>query len=95
MMARRAPTTRLVADLGGTNARVELAIDGFIPPHDVPEVTVRSAAEALALFRSRMQQSGAGGLTEAAIAAAGPIDGDTVTLTNGGWSFSATAMKQS
>ncbi len=94
MTAGRVPTSRLVADLGGTNARAALAIDGFIGPGGVAEVPVRNVAEALTLFRSRMQESGSNGVTEAAIAAAGPIDGDLVTLTNGGWSFSAAALKR-
>jgi glucokinase len=88
------PAPRLVADLGGTNGRVVVSVDGSIPPNGVTEVPVRSADDALALFRRCMQESGAEGLTEAAIAVAGSVDGDAVKLTNGGWWFSAAALKR-
>jgi len=85
--------SRLVGDLGGTNGRAAMVGDAALLPEDVMEVPVRGSAEALTLFRRCIQEAGSGPPTMAAIAVAGPIDGDTVTLTNGGWSLSAAALK--
>lgn len=84
--ARSSPRTALVADIGGTNARlaiadldtlqlanpVSLRREGFPSLEAVAHSYLRDAAE-----RPRM----------AAIAVAGPVVGETIRLTNSPWSF--------
>jgi glucokinase len=83
---RPSPRTALVADVGGTNARLALADlqtlqltaavslrrEGFPSLEAVAESYLRGVSE-----RPRM----------AAIAVAGPVVGDTIKLTNSPWSF--------
>lgn len=78
---------RLVADAGGTNVRFAIADENgrldrvqSFQTSDFP-----TFADALSAYRS-----GAGGLREigaCAIAAAGPVDGDVVQLTNNRWAI--------
>lgn len=85
---------RLVGDLGGTNARAALSVDGELDFGTVIEAEASSEAQARAVFHDCMRGASAGGPLNAAFAAAGPIEGDSVRLTNGGWSFSAAEMKR-
>ena len=76
---------RLVADAGGTNVRFALAdADGNLDRVKIFQTADFSTfLDAFAAYRSD-----AGGLREvvaAAIAAAGPVDGDAVKLTNNEW----------
>jgi glucokinase len=94
MSTARHPSHRLVADIGGTNARAVVAIGGAI---DVDRIAIRelsSARGAGDFFRQCIQDADVDGPIEAAIAVAGPVNGDWVTLTNGGWSFSTAVLKR-
>jgi glucokinase len=76
---------RLVADVGGTNVRFALAdADGRLDRLRIFQTTdFATFPDALSAYRGD-----AGGLREvdaAAIAAAGPVDGDAVKLTNNEW----------
>jgi glucokinase len=74
---------RLIADVGGTNARFALAGPGGI--FDAVVLAVAGHAgfgEALDAYLAR---SGATAVGSAAIAAAGPRDGNAVRLTNAPW----------
>ncbi len=81
-------TMRLVADIGGTNARLALvAADSLQPQH---EKTVRCADfEGLEqAVRRYLQDCGNAVVREAALDVATGITGDFVHLTNGPWRFS-------
>jgi len=93
-MTKASPSHRLVADIGGTNARAAIATAGAVDLHRIMEREAHSADTVRDLFRQCMRDAGAGGPIEAALAVAGPVEGDRVTLTNGGWSFSAAQLKQ-
>jgi glucokinase len=76
---------RLVADVGGTNVRFAIAdAHGRLDRLEIFQTTdFVTFPDALSAYRAD-----AGGLREvdaAAIAAAGPVDGDTVKLTNNEW----------
>jgi glucokinase len=85
---------RLVADLGGTNCRAAITIGGVLDQARVVHRPVGNAMEARQIFEECLRDMSFAGPIEAAIAAAGPIMGDRVTLTNGGWSFSVAELKR-
>jgi glucokinase len=93
--AARAPDSRprLLADIGGTNARFALAApDGG--PYGVtvlPSERFTGLAEAAEAY---LADIGSGARpVRAAVAVASPITGDQVTLTNRQWSFSIEALR--
>lgn len=85
---------RIIADIGGTNARFAIAENGRYD--ELVHVEVRKYAslhDALTDYlgkRTQRQRPSA-----AAIAVAGPVLGDRIALTNHGWSFSVSGLKQS
>src|ERR1041384_5785987 len=90
-------TPRLIADIGGTNARFAL-LDGskwrdelVLACADYPDIV--SAIEYY--LQAVGAASGASRPIEAAIAIAGPITGDIVRMTNHAWQFSAARTRQS
>ncbi len=91
-----ASTPRLIADIGGTNARFAL-LDGR-SWHD--EIVLRCAdyPDIVSATEDYLQKVGAAsGLArplEAALAIAGPITGDIVRMTNHVWQFSAARTRQ-
>jgi len=94
-MIQQSSVPRLIADIGGTNARFAL-LDGLerrdeVVLHcaDYPDLV--SAAE------EYLRQVGAtrrGRPVEAALAIAGPVTGDIVRMTNHAWQFSAAHTRQ-
>ena len=94
-MIQVASAPRLIADIGGTNARFAL-LDGFkrrdeivLACADYPDLV--SAAEE---YLKRIGASKVGRPLEAAFAIAGPVTGDIVRMTNHVWQFSAAHTKQ-
>ncbi len=94
-MSFHAPPPRMIADIGGTNARFAL-LDGMerrdeivLACADYPDLV--SAAE------EYLKQVGAAKNSrpaEAALAIAGPVTGDIVRMTNHVWEFSAAHTRQ-
>lgn len=84
-----APSTRLVADIGGTNARFALVEDGrpvaerVLLARDYPGL-----AEAMRAYLGERR------VREAVVAVATAISGDRVRFTNSPWSFSIEATRQ-
>jgi glucokinase len=89
---RAAPRTALVADIGGTNARLAIA-----------DLDSLQLSNAVSLRRARfpslqaVAESYLGGIgarpRRASIAVAGPVVGDTIRLTNSPWSFGRNEMR--
>ncbi len=84
---------RLIADIGGTNARFALCTGQRI--HD--ELTLRGAdyptlLQAISHYLAQVQP--ALPVTEAALAIAGPVTGDVVSMTNHHWRFSVNALRE-
>lgn len=88
---------RLLADIGGTNARFALET----APRCFDAVAVYSCAD-FASLRAAMQTYLASAVVKAAyadpirhaaIAIANPVEGDTVSMTNHHWSFSIAALR--
>jgi glucokinase len=83
---------RLVADAGGTNVRFAIADqDGHLDRVEIFQVVdFPTFLDALSAYRSTV-----GGLSEietCAVAAAGPVDGDVVKLTNNKWTIDRTLV---
>lgn len=91
-------TLRLLADIGGTNARFALQQAGSAGFADI-EVLACSDYPAIGdavrayLGKAAARGLAAEGLRQAAIAIANPVEGDEVSMTNHCWSFSIGALK--
>jgi glucokinase len=91
--ADRLRDLRLIADIGGTNARFAIAQGGHYS--ELKHVPVREYASLHDAIRDYLDQLPRDQRpAEAAIDVAGPITGDRITLTNLGWSFSISELKQ-
>lgn len=89
-------TARLIADIGGTNARFALLDD--VGWHDEIVLACADYPDIVAATEHYLGSvgavHGAGRPLEAAMAIAGPITGDIVRLTNHVWQFSAAQIRQ-
>lgn len=88
--------TRLLADIGGTNARFALQRDGRF---DCIEVLSCARHDTLADAMGSYLRGAAGrgfavdAIAHAAIAIANPVEGDRVSMTNHHWSFSIDELR--
>jgi glucokinase len=89
---------RLLADVGGTNARfaLETAPLKFEAVEVLPCAGYASLGAAIEAYLAggAAQAVHAGPVAHAAIAIANPVEGDVVAMTNHHWSFSIQALKQ-
>ncbi|MES2129189.1 MAG: glucokinase [Pseudomonadota bacterium] len=87
---------RLLADIGGTNARFALELaPGKIDLIEVlPCDSYPTLADALRAYLAGPGVAAAGAIGHAAVAIANPVDGDLVRMTNHHWEFSIEAMRQ-
>lgn len=87
---------RLLADIGGTNARFALELGpGRIELIEVlPCASYPTLADALRAYLAAPAAAGAGRIRHAAIAIANPVVGDLVRMTNHHWEFSIEALRQ-
>jgi len=84
--------SKLIADIGGTNARFALCSGQHI--HD--EITLRCAEYPTlqhAITHYLGQVGPSANVTQAALAIAAPISGDVVNMTNHHWRFSVSALR--
>ena len=89
----RAANARLLADVGGTNARFGWQRQRGAPIDDIavlPSADYASLSDAIGAY---LQQLGRAAPACCAIAIANPIVGDTVRMTNHAWTFSIAALK--
>lgn len=95
-MSTKDSTPRLIADVGGTNARFAL-LDGN-DPRDELVLPCADYPDFVAAAEHYLSQVGAGKEgkrpREAAVAIAGPITGDIIRMTNHVWQFSAARVRQ-
>ncbi|CAG4894727.1 bifunctional transcriptional regulator/glucokinase [Paraburkholderia gardini] len=84
---------RLLADIGGTNARFALETG----PGEITQVLVYPCAEypgVAEVIRKYLKDTKIGRVNHAAIAIANPVDGDQVSMTNHDWTFSIEATRR-
>jgi glucokinase len=89
---------RLLADIGGTNARFALQARGE-PFADIEVLACRDYEridDAIAAYLARAAARGlpGDGIRRAAIAIANPVEGDVVAMTNHHWRFSIAALRE-
>lgn len=84
---------RLLADVGGTNARFAWQAGPGQPLEAVQVLPCAQHATLQQAMHAYMAGQGLGQPAHAAIAIANPITGDQVTMTNHHWSFSQAAVK--
>jgi glucokinase len=97
-MNAQAGTARLLADIGGTNARFALQ---QAASHAFADIEVLACSEYPSIgdaVRAYLDKAAArgfaiDGMKHAAIAIANPVEGDEVSMTNHCWSFSVSALK--
>jgi glucokinase len=84
---------RLLADIGGTNARFALETG----PGEIGSVQVYPCANypgVAEVIKKYLKDTKIGRVNHAAIAIANPVDGDQVSMTNHDWSFSIEATRR-
>ncbi|GAB2913552.1 bifunctional transcriptional regulator/glucokinase [Paraburkholderia jirisanensis] len=84
---------RLLADVGGTNARFALETR----PGEISQVHVYPCAEypgIAEVIKKYLKDTKIGRVNHAAIAIANPVDGDQVRMTNHDWTFSIEATRR-
>ena len=84
----------LVGDIGGTNSRFGLVEPGSIRVRDIDvhkNNNYGSLEESIAAY---VKTRGITGLAAAAIAVAGPIDSEIVSLTNRDWTFTRESLRK-
>jgi glucokinase len=83
--------TRLLADVGGTNARFALLTDSVIT--DVRVLEGSAYPTFLDAVRAYLAQVQAAPVKAAALAIAAPLSGDEVNMTNSTWRFSVAMLR--
>lgn len=86
-------TARLLADIGGTNARFAWQAAPGAPITDVQVLPGAQYPTLQAAMRAYLDGLGRGAPAAVAIAIANPITGDQVRMTNHDWAFSQSAVK--
>ncbi|MBN3755346.1 bifunctional transcriptional regulator/glucokinase [Paraburkholderia sp. Tr-20389] len=84
---------RLLADIGGTNARFALETG----PGEITQVLVYPCADypgVADVIKKYLKDTKIGRVNHAAIAIANPVDGDQVSMTNHDWTFSIEATRR-
>jgi glucokinase len=96
MSAVRTTAPRLIADIGGTNARFALLKNDDV--YDEQVLACADYPDLVAAVDHYLKQVGADGGTdrplEGAMAIAGPVTGDLIRMTNHVWQFSAAQTRQ-
>jgi glucokinase len=87
-------SARLLADVGGTNARFAWQAAAGAPIEAVQVLPVAEHARIQDAIRCYLDSLGRGVPASVAIAIANPITGDQVHMTNAAWSFSQAAVKE-
>ncbi|MFC5458294.1 glucokinase [Massilia niabensis] len=87
---------RLLADVGGTNARfaLELAPGCFERVQVLACGDYPTLADAVRAYLAMPEVAAAGQVRHAAVAIANPVDGDQIRMTNHHWQFSIEALRQ-
>jgi len=84
---------RLLADVGGTNARFAWAARASAEPQDVLSLPTRDYASLADAIDDYLRRLGRAAPAHCAIAIANPVLGDQVRMTNHPWSFSISALQ--
>jgi glucokinase len=84
----------LVGDIGGTNSRFGLVEPGSTRIRSVEVLKNNNFGSLEESIGAYVKMQGVSDLTAAAIAVAGPIEGETVGLTNRDWTFTRESLRK-
>ena len=84
----------LVGDIGGTNSRFGLVEPGSTSIREIEVLKNNLFSSLEDSIAAYVKARGLSGLAAAAIAVAGPVEGETVSLTNRDWSFTREALRK-
>jgi glucokinase len=84
----------LVGDIGGTNSRFGLVEPGSTRIRDIEVLKNNNFGSLEESIGAYVKMKGLGPMAAAAIAVAGPIDGETVGLTNRDWTFTRESLRK-
>ena len=87
-MSGTSEPVRLIADIGGTNARFALLTDGSDIPCHEQVLAGRDYPDIVTAIETYLSRVGGSRPQTAAIAIANPITGDWIKMTNHSWAFS-------
>ena len=88
------PASRLLGDIGGTNARFALVCGDQQPITHEVTLPTGQYPDLAGAAQAYLQQVGRPAVSQACIAIANPIDGDVLKMTNNHWQFSIEATRQ-
>ncbi len=91
-MVMKSHTTKLIADIGGTNARFALVTDNQI--HDELELSCAQYSTLSQAIEYYLHRVGTQRPQQAAIAIAAALTGDHVSMTNSPWQFSISSLRK-
>jgi glucokinase len=83
----------LVGDIGGTNSRFGLVEPGSTDVHDIEALKNDRFSSLEDAAQSYVRSKGLKTLSATAIAIAGPVTGEVVSLTNRDWSFTRASLR--
>jgi glucokinase len=92
-MTTRSPFPRLVADVGGTNARFGWIAHEGAPIEQVATLPAADFATLADAVRAYLARSGLGQPGSMGMGIANPVTGDELRMTNHHWGFSISAMQ--
>ena len=84
----------LVGDIGGTNSRFGLVEPGSTKIRDIDVLKNNNFGSLEDSIGAYVKSRGITALAAAAIAVAGPVEGETVSLTNRDWSFTRESLRK-
>ena len=87
-------TSRLLGDVGGTNARFAWQVGEGAPLQDIVTLPTADHASLADAITAYLKQTGRATPPWCAIGIANPITGDQIRMTNCPWAFSISAMRQ-
>ncbi|KAA7897560.1 glucokinase, partial [Salmonella enterica subsp. enterica serovar Lubbock] len=84
----------LVGDIGGTNARFALVRRGGHVPEQIRVLATNEFANLDTAISHYLKDLGIAGVDEACVAIAGPVQRETLQLTNSHWCFTRAGMRR-
>lgn len=94
MSTGRPDRPRLVADIGGTNARLALVSPGSLTPDPLGQFATTDYGDLGELLNHALGQCDGPRPNTVVCAVASPVTGDEIAFTNAGWHFSTAATRR-
>ncbi|MEZ5753093.1 MAG: glucokinase [Paracoccaceae bacterium] len=86
------PAPQLVADVGGTNTRLALADHGIVRPGSIKRYENAGVASLESIVERYLHETASPECAGVCVALAGPVRGDSATMTNLSWTITAGSL---